>query len=277
MFGFIIPNFKTLNENEKSRYQSLYCGLCHALRDNYSNVSRLALSYDLTFLVMLLSSLYEPKETKENCNCVFHPGNKFTTAQNQWSEYCADVTIALAYHKILDDIKDDDSLKAKISKRALSSQYKIVESKNSALCKVISHWMNVIQQLEEDPDETSGDEIAKTFGMITAHIFAPLNDVFFDDLTKFGSNLGRFIYFMDAAFDCAEDKKSGNYNPFQEYLNGNTEITKDVASNIKQQLMTLAGTALHYFEKLPLEQDIHILQNILYEGMWIRFNQKYLK
>ena len=64
--------------------------------DKYSNISRLALSFDLTFLVLLLSSLYEPEEKSENCNCIFHPGKKYTTAQNEFSDYCADATVALA-------------------------------------------------------------------------------------------------------------------------------------------------------------------------------------
>ena len=110
MFGFIIPNYNTLKESEKNRYQSIYCGLCHSLRDNYSNISRLALNYDLTFLALLLSSLYEPNEATEDCKCIFHPGKKFKSVNNEFSDYCADLTVALAYHKILDDVKDDGSV-----------------------------------------------------------------------------------------------------------------------------------------------------------------------
>lgn len=148
MFGFITPNFQTLSDEEKSRYQSIYCGLCHSLRDNYSNVSRLALSYDLTFLVLLLSSLYEPDEKKDNCNCIFHPGDKYETAQNEFSDYCADLTVALAYHKILDDINDDDKLIAKVGECALASQYKKVKKKLPDICALIEKSMNEIKKIE---------------------------------------------------------------------------------------------------------------------------------
>lgn len=151
MFGFITPNFQTLSDEEKSRYQSVYCGLCHSLRDNYSNVSRLALSYDLTFLVLLLSSLYEPDEKKDNCNCIFHPGDKYETAQNEFSDYCADLTVALAYHKILDDINDDDKLIAKVGERALASQYKKVKEKLPDICALIEKSMAEIQKIEYLP------------------------------------------------------------------------------------------------------------------------------
>lgn len=177
MFGYIIPNYNTLKEEQKNRYQSVYCGLCHCLRDNYSNISRLALSYDLTFLVLLLSSLYEPKEESENCNCIFHPGKKFQSAKNQFSDYCSDLTVALAYHKILDDVNDDGKLKAKIGEKALRDQYKKVSEKIPETVASVEKFMGEISEMENDPTgPESGDEIAKCFGMLLGKLFAPTND-----------------------------------------------------------------------------------------------------
>ena len=267
MFGFIIPNFETLEEKEKSRYQSIYCGLCHSLRDNYSNISRLALSYDLTFLVLLLSSLYEPAESKDNCNCIFHPGDKFETAQNEFSDYCADMTVALAYHKILDDINDEDKITAKISEKALRAQYEKVKKKHVETCAAIEEYMKEICKLEKDDNSIGvGDEIAKNFGMIMAKIFAFKNDNFNETLAKMGAHLGRLIYFMDAAIDYEKDMKSDVYNPYKEYLN-EKPITDDIAKDIKENLKNLAGLSLSYFEKLPIVQDVNLLNNILYEGL----------
>ena len=267
MFGYIIPNFKTLKDEEKSRYQSVYCGLCHSLRDNYSNISRLALSYDLTFLVLLLSSLYEPTEATDNCNCIFHPGDKYETAQNEYSDYCADITVALAYHKILDDVNDEGKLRAKIGEKALREQYQKVKAKLPDTSASIEKYMKKINELEKNSKtEDAGDEIAKNFGMIMAKIFAFKNDNFSETLAKMGAHLGRLIYFMDAAIDYDKDIKIGAYNPYISYLNGE-EITEDKARDIKDNLKNLAGDALAYFEKLPLEQDSKLLQNILYEGL----------
>lgn len=185
MFGFIIPNFETLQKNEKDRYKSVYCGLCHSIRDNYSNVSRLTLSYDLTFLVLLLSSLYEPQEKYNDCNCIFHPGKKYQTANNEFSDYCADLTIALAYHKILDDVNDEGDLKSKISETALRNQYKKVNEKLPQTCKTIENLMKEISEIEKSTQNNnadiknseSGDKISKLFGMIMANIFSPKNDI----------------------------------------------------------------------------------------------------
>lgn len=284
MFGFITPNLETLSEEEKTRYQSIYCGLCHSLRDNYSNISRLALSYDLTFLVLLLSSLYEPSESYDFCNCIFHPGKKYKTSQNEFSDYCADITVILAYHKILDDVNDDNKLKAKIGENALRNQYKKVKEKLPEICEQIENLMQKINKSETEIKNSndsiknfeSGDKISKYFGIILANIFSPFNDVWKDNLGKLGANLGRFIYFMDAAIDLKDDLKSNSYNPFRFY-NENSTIDEKAAERIKNQLTNFAGMATIEFEKLPLVQDINILRNILYEGMWIQFNYHFFK
>ena len=82
-----------------------------------------------------------------------------------------------------------------------------------------------------------------------------------------GANLGRLIYFMDAAIDFEKDVKNNVFNPYKFYFKNQDKISKDQAQEIKSSLMTLAGQATQAFEKLPLEQDLHLLQNILYEGL----------
>lgn len=178
MFGLVIPNFETLDESEKSRYQSIYCGLCHVLRDKYSNISRLALSYDLTFLSLLLNSLYEPKESSEYCNCIFHPGKKYSSTITEFSEYCADMTILLAYHKILDDINDEQKLRYKISEKALRNQYDKVKTAYPELCTNTENYMQAITEIENsNKHESDGDTAANIFGLIMAEIFAPKQDI----------------------------------------------------------------------------------------------------
>ncbi len=64
---------------------------------------------------------------------------------------------------------------------------------------------------------------------------------------KFGANLGRLIYYRETIH---VDK-----------------IDEDTARDIKDKLTVLAGQAVEHFEKLPLVQDINLLNNILYEGL----------
>ena len=62
MFGYVTANKPELKIREFARYKGYYCGLCHTLLENHGRRGQMTLTYDMTFLVILLSSLYEPKE-----------------------------------------------------------------------------------------------------------------------------------------------------------------------------------------------------------------------
>ena len=62
MFGFVIASLEELSEEQKNRYQSVYCSICRAIREADGQLCRLGLSYDMAFLALLLMSLYEPDE-----------------------------------------------------------------------------------------------------------------------------------------------------------------------------------------------------------------------
>ena len=65
MFGYVTANKPELKIREFARYKGYYCGLCHTLLENHGRRGQMTLTYDMTFLVILLSSLYEPKEENE--------------------------------------------------------------------------------------------------------------------------------------------------------------------------------------------------------------------
>ena len=61
MFGYVIPNQAALSPEAQARYRTAYCGLCRRIGALHGLRGRLTLSYDLTFLNLLLSSLYEAR------------------------------------------------------------------------------------------------------------------------------------------------------------------------------------------------------------------------
>ena len=65
MYGYIVMNKPELKIREYERYRAYYCGLCRALKTDAGMRGQISLSYDMTFLALLLSALYEP-ETVEN-------------------------------------------------------------------------------------------------------------------------------------------------------------------------------------------------------------------
>ena len=73
MFGYLTADLQRLTEEEQSRYKAAYCGLCRALQERHGELARLTLNYDMTFLVLLLQSLYEPEERSGEETCLPHP------------------------------------------------------------------------------------------------------------------------------------------------------------------------------------------------------------
>ena len=59
MFGYIVVNQPELRIREWEMYHSYYCGLCRVLKEKYGRVGQATLSYDMTFLLLLLSGVYD--------------------------------------------------------------------------------------------------------------------------------------------------------------------------------------------------------------------------
>ena len=67
------------------------------------------MTYDMTFLVLLLTSLYDEKSTHEQNRCVCHPVKKHDMLFNEITEYAADMNIVLTYFHFADDWNDEKS------------------------------------------------------------------------------------------------------------------------------------------------------------------------
>ena len=73
MFGYIYVNRKELSEEDRKDYQSYYCGLCQVLKKSSGVKAQMLLNYDMTFLILLLSGLYELENKEEEFFVRFTP------------------------------------------------------------------------------------------------------------------------------------------------------------------------------------------------------------
>ena len=264
MFGFVQANMTDLTEDEQARYRAFYCGLCQTLGSRHGFTSRLSLTYDLTFLILLLSSLYEPEEAHSECRCIVHPCNKHHIIMNKFTDYAADMTIALSYHKSLDDWADERKVSRKCYAFTLKKSYETVKNAWPNQCAAIESCIRELSHMEKqqlcDPDAA-----AKCFGRLMEAIFLYQDDIWAEDLRLLGNGLGQYIYLADAAVDLKHDKKHRNYNPLM--------ALSSSPQDLRPTLTMVLSAASQGFERLPLVQDIHLLRNILYSGLWIKYNQ----
>lgn len=267
MFGYVLVNKPELKIKEFEKYRSYYCGLCHALGDGYGQLARLTLNYDMTFLIMLLSDLYDQEEKITESRCIVHPVNKHSARRSEATDYCADMCVLLAYYKCVDDWNDEKKLKAGISKGALRRRAEKVAEKYPEKADHIEKKMNMLT-IVESAKNLPMDKVAKVFGEIMAEVFVYKDDVWKEDLYRLGFFLGKYIYLLDAYEDIELDIKTGDYNPFKEiYLNDNFE------EQVLNMLLLMIGECTDAFERLPLVENVEILRNILYSGVWVRFGK----
>lgn len=273
MFGIAVAALSSLSDAEKDVYQKSYCGLCFALQRKFGPVGQTTLSYDLTFLQLLYDSLYEPEVEQSKIRCVAHPLKKSYCTVSPFSDYCASLSIALAFHKCLDDVIDDNSLSAKAASLTLKNAYMKVRTELPAHCAIIEEAMDAIRSIEQDAG-SSVDAASIVFAEMLSFCMAcapgHYPDLWSSDLEKLGYWLGRLIYMMDAAVDFRKDLKTGSYNPFA--MLGSEDPDPGFMRDV---LGVFAANATNAFEKMPIVENVHLLRGILYQGVWQKFNKEY--
>ena len=120
----------------------------------------------------------------------------------------------------------------------------------------------------EAQNEQNLDAAANLTGEMLAELYVMKEDVYARDLRQLGFYLGKFIYLCDCYEDIERDVKKHNYNPL---IARSGE--EDFAALSEQMLSAIMADAARAFERLPIIEDAEIMRNILYSGIWMRFEQ----
>lgn len=265
MFGYIIVNKAEMKFKEFDEYHSFYCGICRDLKRKFGGVGQISLSYDMTFLAILLTSLYEPETIESRCKCIAHPFESHPTKNNIFTEYAADMNALFAYYKSLDDWEDEKKLHKLLYSRILEGRSGKMREKYAEKVHKISLLMQSFSEAEQS-ENTDIDTLAGLFGQVMAEIVVFREDEWSENLYRLGFFLGKFIYICDAYEDIETDIKKGTFNPLkQRYESPGFE------EECKTILMMMISECCKEFEKLPILDNVEILRNILYSGVWCRY------
>ena len=200
MFGFVCASVSELEEDQKKRYNAVYCGICRAIRQRHGQVARLGLSYDMAFLALLHMSLYEPEETSGDRACLIHPIKPRAWLDCESIRYAADMNVALAYYKCLDDQADEGKLSAKVMARALKKRMPRLRELYPRQCQAIREGIRELTELEKQQCREV-DPLANCFGRLMGEILVYKEDLWAPRLRQVGFYLGRFVYLADAIVD----------------------------------------------------------------------------
>lgn len=265
MFGYVTINQEELKIKEFRRYRSFYCGLCYSLKRRYGLKGQSILPYDMVFLDILLNGLYEEPLTEEDRFCVTHPTKKQHMIYNRITDYTADMGMILLWYKLLDDIQDENSRKAKALSKTIRKSAEQAMKDWPRQAKAAEQYVRDLGIYEKE-NASDLDAVAGVSGKVLGEIFVMEEGLWSDVLRETGFYLGKFIYLMDAYEDLDEDLKKGRYNPWQSYRD-----RRDFDALVENTLTMMMAECAKAFEKLPIVQDIDILRNIIYSGVWTKY------
>ena len=269
MFGYILADPQHMTDEEYLRYRGAYCGLCRTLGSRHGQLSRLSLTFDMTFLQLFLGALYEPEEQETEFRCALHPRHKRVATATKFTAYAADMNVLLAYLNALDDWQDDRRLSALLASKVFQKAHRRASETYPRQARVVETALSRLSEVER-ANSAGLDAGANCFGDLLGELFVyDARDYWADRLRQFGRELGKFIYYYDACVDYDADRKAGKYNPL---VRNGQEL--DVVQ-ARDTLTLLISACTKNFEGLPILQDNGIIRNILYSGVWLRFNEKF--
>ena len=265
MFGYVTICREHLTDEDFDTFRAYYCGLCREIGRRCSHPARLGLSYDITFLAITLSSLFEDGE-RHTRRCAVKGFKQHDCIENDRAlSYAADMGVILTYLKLLDDWKDERSVKARLKMLLFHRAAAKARRRYPEVYNEIKTHLDALGTLEEAMSD-SVDETADCFAKILETLFTP--DFITDEYTRralawLGYNIGRWIYIIDAYKDREKDKKENSYNPF------NCRGVFDAKETEESLTFTLENAASAY-NLLKIKRNKNIMENILFTALRLK-------
>ena len=282
MFGYVRPYRPELKCKEFDLYKATYCGLCRSLRQRYGLLAPMFLTYDFTFLALLL---WEPEASFKPCSgrCHANPFLKKEMCPNSPAlELAADESVILTYWKLKDAIRDESFWKSAAARGLaflLKPAYRKAAKLRGRFDQAVQENLGRLDQLEQEGC-TSLDRSADAFAQLLCAA-APEDGEQGRILSQLLYHIGRWIYLVDAQDDLEEDRQAGRYNPVLSRY-GNVPDTGALALTMSQSL-ELAASALQLGSfgcRMPILENIlylglPLVQKAVFDGSWTEIkNQK---
>lgn len=272
MFGKVKPFIPELKMKDYILFNQYYCGLCKSIKNNFGNIPRLSLSFDITFLAILLDSLNDERNLSKKYYCIKHP-IKGTSCKlnNDILDYCSFLNVYLSYFKIEDDIYDESKVSSKIYK-SIFKKYIKANTWNIDL-NYMDLELNTLKEYEKKAKDLNLDIISNPFSSLVAYMASLYfkGYAFENSLYSLGYSLGKWIYITDAYEDLYEDMKNNRFNPicaiFNKFCLPYEDFKIHINERIEFTLFNLAEDCKDKLSTLPIKKNTEILLNILSFGL----------
>ena len=277
MFGYINPLLSNLSETDINIVKKYYCGLCISIKNKFGNIPRLSLSYDATFFALFFNSLVPYEPVSINITCLKHPLSKRNIIlSNPSLDYSTDFNILCFYYKLIDDINDDNTLKAKILMQIFKPY--IENTTHTSMLNTFETNLSLLNSYEKNPPVKTLDILCHPFSNLIGTIFFSVpfelsedSKAFRNNLYHLGYLLGKWLYLTDALDDLKMDIKKHKFNPLNYIYNEDNSSYDNLISKVKEPidftLMTLATSCNDELKNIPLKRNESIINNTISHGL----------
>ena len=256
MFGYLNIFKDELKVKHLREHQNIYCSLCYIIRTKYGLPYAAFLRYEPVFLYFLLDQENE-KKNKLKYRCPLNPLRTIECEVNYGLlEYAAFINMMLVVHKCQDDYID--------SKNRLRNLVGSLLTKNKSFhIETVAHY-DMLYELGSILDKfyagekkmVSIDESMHYMGDylsgIVNHYFEFYTDVRqpIDKSTIIciSSEIGKWVYAIDAVDDYEKDLKKGDYNPINQIKSNDQQKAALIILGLIQTktLKLLSSTHLYH-------------------------------
>ena len=226
-----------------------------------------------------------------------HPFSKRPRRRNVYTQYAADLTILLSWYSMRDNWEDEQQIRGLVMSGLLHGAFKRAKERHPEKAQVIADCLDRLHALEKQdtgnsicpdseinggpqlprPQPVTVDQAGACFGDLMAELFAYRQDEWEQPLRQMGFYLGKFIYLLDAYDDLEDDAECGSFNPLLPVRQRMQCEGADFDAYVRALLTMLMASCTRAFEILPIVENIDILRNILYAGVWTKFEEIYAK
>ncbi len=269
MFGYVRTDTPYLYIKDKTLYEAMYCGLCKGIGEVCGQTARLGLSYDITFLSVVLHNILGEDVNIEKSHCLTHCiRSKLMAETDELTRKLGALNTLLSYYKLTDDIADEGKGRGK--RLFFKKGYKRVKKTYPDIEKIVRENLLMQEEIERqktDSIDRAADCTAKIVAQFSDYALGEKRSEYTYNLFY---NVGKWIYLIDGLDDYEKDKKKGAYNPF--LLEYNAESKRALMEGKSGEEIQFAFRTILYdirenLEKIPFAFNHDLLDNILLRGL----------
>ena len=271
MFGYVLPDKPNMYMRDYALFRACYCGLCHAMKKQAGQVSRLSVNYDAAFISLFFSDIRGEKPKIVYKRCILDPKKRAVADVSGTSLEVARLNLILLGLKMKDDAADGE--KNFFRRLAFSRKVKKARKLSPALAAMADECF--IRQREEEKNGVSLDGAAEPFSDMMRKVFGYLSGKkASEQVERLGYLLGKFVYYMDALDDYDADVKKGRFNAFCRTFGESSfnDLLKNRGDDVRFVIEEIIKAAEIVYRDIKLGESEGVVTNVLWYGLRARFD-----